>query len=195
MSNRPRRNHDLVFKAKVALAAVTGERTLAELAQQFDVGAVVQAPAPERPIDGGMATERSRPGYASTKASRSSLVTAVVLTSRERARVRRGRSRSPTGGTCCATSATPCKALLSATVAQCAKRREPPRKDGATGKTHRCRPLSVGRSNFRPRGGVKPGHSGGGGAILPTHEALVFTAPYSQDGCGRLEIRRCSIGR
>ena len=37
MSNRPRRNHDPVFKARVALAAVTGERTLAELAQQFDV--------------------------------------------------------------------------------------------------------------------------------------------------------------
>ncbi len=37
MSERPRRNHTPAFKAKVALAAVTGERTLAELAQQFDV--------------------------------------------------------------------------------------------------------------------------------------------------------------
>ncbi len=37
MSKRPRRNHSPVFKAKVALAAVRGERTLAELAQQFDV--------------------------------------------------------------------------------------------------------------------------------------------------------------
>ena len=37
MSRRPRRNHSLVFKAKVALAAVKGEKTLAELAQQFDV--------------------------------------------------------------------------------------------------------------------------------------------------------------
>ena len=34
---RPRRNHSAAFKAKVALAAVKGERTLAELAQQFDV--------------------------------------------------------------------------------------------------------------------------------------------------------------
>lgn len=37
MSKRPRRNHNPVFKAKVALAAVRGEKTLAELAQQFDV--------------------------------------------------------------------------------------------------------------------------------------------------------------
>ena len=37
MSRRPRRNHPPAFKAKVALAAVRGELTLAELAQQFDV--------------------------------------------------------------------------------------------------------------------------------------------------------------
>ncbi|MBB3473158.1 transposase-like protein [Sphingomonas sp. BK345] len=37
MSKRPRRNHSPAFKAKVALAAVRGERTLAELAQQYDV--------------------------------------------------------------------------------------------------------------------------------------------------------------
>ncbi len=37
MSKRPRRNHSPTFKAKVALAAVRGEKTLAELAQQFDV--------------------------------------------------------------------------------------------------------------------------------------------------------------
>jgi transposase len=34
---RPRRNHAPGFKAKVALAALKGDRTLAELAQQFDV--------------------------------------------------------------------------------------------------------------------------------------------------------------
>jgi hypothetical protein len=34
---RPRRNHAPAFKAKVALAALRGNRTLAELAQQFDV--------------------------------------------------------------------------------------------------------------------------------------------------------------
>jgi transposase-like protein len=37
MSRRPRRNHTPAFKAKVALAAVKGEMTLADLAQQFDV--------------------------------------------------------------------------------------------------------------------------------------------------------------
>ena len=37
MTRRPRRNHTPVFKSKVALAAVRGEQTLGELAQQFDV--------------------------------------------------------------------------------------------------------------------------------------------------------------
>jgi transposase len=37
MTKRPRRNHTAAFKAKVALAAVKGDRTLADLAQQFDV--------------------------------------------------------------------------------------------------------------------------------------------------------------
>jgi transposase len=37
MSRRPRRNHSPAFKAKVALAAVKGEKTLAELAQLYDV--------------------------------------------------------------------------------------------------------------------------------------------------------------
>lgn len=34
---RKRRNHSSEFKAKVALAAVRGEKTLSELAEQFDV--------------------------------------------------------------------------------------------------------------------------------------------------------------
>ncbi len=37
MTKRTRRTHSAAFKAKVALAAVKGERTLAELAQQYDV--------------------------------------------------------------------------------------------------------------------------------------------------------------
>ena len=37
MSRRPRRNHTAAFKARVALAAVKGDRTLVELAEQFDV--------------------------------------------------------------------------------------------------------------------------------------------------------------
>ena len=39
MSRRPRRNHTATFKAKVALAAIKGEKTLSELAEQFDVRA------------------------------------------------------------------------------------------------------------------------------------------------------------
>ena len=37
MSRRPRRNHSPTFKAKVALAAVQGDKTLAELSQHFDM--------------------------------------------------------------------------------------------------------------------------------------------------------------
>ncbi len=37
MTRRLRRNHRPAFKAQVALAAIRGEQTLAELAQQFDV--------------------------------------------------------------------------------------------------------------------------------------------------------------
>ena len=39
MTRRPRRNHSPAFKAKVALAAIKGEKTLAELAEQYDVRA------------------------------------------------------------------------------------------------------------------------------------------------------------
>ena len=37
MTKRTRRTHAATFKAKVALAALKGEKTLAELAQQYDV--------------------------------------------------------------------------------------------------------------------------------------------------------------
>lgn len=37
MSRRPRRNHSPAFKAKVAIAAIKGERTVAQIAEQFDV--------------------------------------------------------------------------------------------------------------------------------------------------------------
>jgi transposase-like protein len=36
---RPRRNHSSAFKAKVAIAAIKGDKTLAELAEHFDVHA------------------------------------------------------------------------------------------------------------------------------------------------------------
>ena len=34
---RPRRNHTAAYKAKVALAALKGDKTLAELSEKFDV--------------------------------------------------------------------------------------------------------------------------------------------------------------
>jgi transposase-like protein len=37
MARRKRRNHSPVFKAQVALAALKGDKTLAELAQQHDI--------------------------------------------------------------------------------------------------------------------------------------------------------------
>lgn len=37
MTRRKRRNHLPTFKAQVAVAALKGDKTLAELAQQFDV--------------------------------------------------------------------------------------------------------------------------------------------------------------
>ncbi len=37
MARRPRRNHRPAFKARVAFGAIKGERTLIELAQDFDV--------------------------------------------------------------------------------------------------------------------------------------------------------------
>lgn len=39
LTRRPRRNHSPAFKAKVAVAAIKGEKSLVELSQQFDVHA------------------------------------------------------------------------------------------------------------------------------------------------------------
>ncbi len=39
MAKRPRRNHSPVFKAKVALAAVKGDKTHVELSEYFDIHA------------------------------------------------------------------------------------------------------------------------------------------------------------
>jgi hypothetical protein len=37
MSRRQRRHHSPAFKAKVAIAAIKGERTITQIAEQFDV--------------------------------------------------------------------------------------------------------------------------------------------------------------
>ena len=39
MAKRPRRNHSPAFKAKVALAAIKGDKTLVELTEYFDIHA------------------------------------------------------------------------------------------------------------------------------------------------------------
>lgn len=39
MPRRPRRNHSAVFKAKVALAAIQGDKTLSQLAEDFEIHA------------------------------------------------------------------------------------------------------------------------------------------------------------
>ena len=55
MTGRPRRNHSPAFKAKVAFAAIRGDQTLAELAQQFDVhpNQIKQWKLTEGPTPGG----------------------------------------------------------------------------------------------------------------------------------------------
>lgn len=54
MARRARRNHGGAFKAEVALAALRGEKTPAELAQQFDVHPK-QITAWRAPLQGGAA--------------------------------------------------------------------------------------------------------------------------------------------
>ncbi len=56
MSKRARRNHTPAFKAKVALAAIKGEKTLDDLAQQFDIH-------PTRSPNGRRSSSKGRPGY------------------------------------------------------------------------------------------------------------------------------------
>jgi transposase len=54
MSRRPRRNHTAAFKAKVALAAIKGEKTLSELAQLFDVHANQITPWKSQLLEGAV---------------------------------------------------------------------------------------------------------------------------------------------
>ena len=69
VSRRSRRNHTPTFKAKVALAAVRNDKTLAELAKQFDVHPnqitdwktqLLERAAARRDADEGAAADRSQ---------------------------------------------------------------------------------------------------------------------------------------
>ena len=68
MSRRPRRNHSPAFKAKGALAAVKGEKTLAELAQQFEVHPNQITAWKAQLVDGAAGVFGSEPKAASTAA-------------------------------------------------------------------------------------------------------------------------------
>ncbi len=65
---RPRRNHTATYKAKVALAALKGDKTLAELSEKFDVHASQIVQWKTQLLDGAMgvfltpAEKRESPG-------------------------------------------------------------------------------------------------------------------------------------
>ena len=50
MTRRKRRNHLPEFKAIVAMAAIKGDKTLAEMAQQFDVHPIPMSKARSAPV-------------------------------------------------------------------------------------------------------------------------------------------------
>jgi transposase len=60
MTRRTRRNHTPAFKAKVALAAIKGEKTLAELARFFDATGRGSTYQGRKPVQTKPAT--SKPG-------------------------------------------------------------------------------------------------------------------------------------
>ena len=62
MTRRSRRKHTPAFKARVALAAVKGEMTLSDLAQQFDVHPNQIAQWKTQLLEGAAGVFDSRPG-------------------------------------------------------------------------------------------------------------------------------------
>lgn len=67
MTRRPRRNHSPAFKAKVAIAAIKGDRTIAQIAEQFDVHPN-QVTAWKAQLEGGAADVFDNGGGAVTAA-------------------------------------------------------------------------------------------------------------------------------
>ena len=62
MARRKQRNHSARFKAEVALAAVKGEMTLSDLAQQFDVHPNQIAQWKTQLLEGAAGVFDGRPG-------------------------------------------------------------------------------------------------------------------------------------
>ena len=56
MARRPPRTHSPAFNAKMVVAAIKDEKTLIELAQEFDVH-------PNQSSNGGTSCSKVRPGY------------------------------------------------------------------------------------------------------------------------------------
>lgn len=90
---RKRRNHSPAFKAKVALAAVAGDRTLAELSQQFDVHANQIAAWKRQLVEGARETFDNGSSASDTQAQVSELYAKVGELTMERDFLERGLAR------------------------------------------------------------------------------------------------------
>src|SRR5262245_58428992 len=99
MSRRSRRNYAPTFKAKVALAAVRNDKTLVELAKQFDVH-------PNQITDWkNVLLERAATVFGEPQAKGKPPVDPKVLHAKVRARTAVGRSRACRRRKCCPCSA------------------------------------------------------------------------------------------
>lgn len=90
---RKRRNHSPAFKAKVALAAVAGDRTLAELSQQFDVHANQIAAWKRQLVEGARETFDNGSSASYAQAQVSELYAKVGELTMERDFLERGLAR------------------------------------------------------------------------------------------------------
>jgi transposase-like protein len=77
MKRRPRGNHTPAFKAKVAIAAIKSDRTIAQLAEQFDVHPN-QITTWKAQLEGGAADDFG-PGGGKAAAPRGSLSPADLI--------------------------------------------------------------------------------------------------------------------
>lgn len=92
---RKRRNHSPAFKAKVALAAVKNERTLAELSQQFDVHANQITQWKRQLVEGATATFDNGSAAKDSQATIKDLHAKIGELSMERDFLERGLARFP----------------------------------------------------------------------------------------------------